>query len=215
MVLTARQVGKSEVAATIALRTALLQPKALVLLLNPSERQSKELMRKVQHFYASLGQPLSTGKAPMVLEMHLSNGSRIIALPESERTIRGFSGVSLLVVDEASRVADELYYAVRPMLSTSRGKLIALSTPFGKRGWFWEEWDSRRRWVRTKVLAEECRRHSPEFLAEEKQALGPRWYASEYGCSFEDCVGAVFTEEMIQNALVDGDGWFPAVDALN
>jgi hypothetical protein len=47
------------------------------------------------------------------------NGSRIVGLPGSEGTIRGFSAVSLLLVDEASRVPDELYLAVRPMLAVS------------------------------------------------------------------------------------------------
>ena len=74
------------------------------------------------------------------LGMELINGSRIEALPGTEKTIRGFSGVDLLIVDEAARVADELYYAVRPMLAVSGGRLMMLSTPFGKRGVFYEEW---------------------------------------------------------------------------
>jgi len=71
--------------------------------------------------------------------MHLPNGSRIEALPGSEKTVRGFSGTSLLILDEAARVDDELYYAVRPMLAVSGGALMLLSTPFGKRGIFHQE----------------------------------------------------------------------------
>jgi len=46
LVLTARQCGKSQTIAAIALHTALLQPKSLILLLSPSERQSGELALK-------------------------------------------------------------------------------------------------------------------------------------------------------------------------
>ena len=60
--------------------------------------------------------------------------------PGTEGTVRGFSRVALLVIDEAARVSDPLYYAVRPMLAVSGGKLVALSTPFGQKGHFWQEW---------------------------------------------------------------------------
>jgi len=52
-----------------------------------------------------------------------------VSLPGDEGTVRGFSGVSLLVIDEAARVADPLYFAVRPMLAVSQGRLVALDTP--------------------------------------------------------------------------------------
>ena len=70
------------------------------------------------------------------LSIELETGSRIVSLPGREATIRGFSGVHLLVVDEAARVADELYQAVRPMLAVSGGRIVLLGTPFGKRGFF-------------------------------------------------------------------------------
>src|SRR5262249_22658095 len=122
-------------------------------------------------------------------------------LPDSERTIRGYSGVSLLIVDEASRVEDALYHAVRPMLAVSRGRLLALSTPFGKRGWFFGEWTSPSRWQRVRVTAEQCPRISPAFLAEERRSLGERWYRQEYLCSFEETLDAVFAHEDVQAAL--------------
>jgi hypothetical protein len=62
-----------------------------------------------------------------------STVSSIRAL-HNEATIRGFSGVAPLIVDEASRVSDELYQAIRPMLAASGGEILLLSTPFGKRG---------------------------------------------------------------------------------
>jgi hypothetical protein len=70
------------------------------------------------------------------LRLELENGSRIVSLPGKQDTVRGFSGVRLLVVDEAARVPGELYFAVRPMLAVSGGRLLALSTPFGTVRWF-------------------------------------------------------------------------------
>src|SRR6266542_881779 len=131
LLLCSRQTGKSETAAALALHTALLQPGALVLLLSPSERQSGELAAKVFRLYDAVGQPVPARKRTE-LQLHLQHGSRVIALPSSEATVRGYSGATLLVVDEAARVPAALYRSVRPMLAVSCGRLIALSTPFGK-----------------------------------------------------------------------------------
>jgi hypothetical protein len=134
LMLTSRQAGKSSVAGALAIKTAVLGPGSLVLLLSPSERQSGELAQKAFGYFDALG-----GLAPGVrkrteLQLHLNTGSRVIALPGKEATIRGYSGAALLLIDEASRVPDPLYYSVRPMLAVSGGRLVAMSTPFGKRG---------------------------------------------------------------------------------
>ena len=126
-------------ASVLALHKALTWPGSLILILAPAERQAKELFSKMVVSYRTLDHVIPTASCRN-LGMELSNGSRIEALPGTEKTIRGFSGVDLLIVDEAARVADELYYAVRPMLAVSGGRLLMLSTPFGKRGVFYEEW---------------------------------------------------------------------------
>src|SRR5919199_1956184 len=103
-----RQSGKSTVSALLALHTALYTPAALVLLLSPSQRQSAELFRKCLDLYRGLGRPVPA-QAETTLRLELEGGSRIISLPSSEATVRGFSGVRLLVIDEAARVEDTLY----------------------------------------------------------------------------------------------------------
>jgi hypothetical protein len=183
---------------------ALLTAKATVLLLSPSQRQSGELFRKVMGQFSALGCPVSA-VSETATQLMLANGSRIISLPGTEATIRGFSGVQLLVIDEASRVPDALYYSVRPMLATSRGRLIALSTPFGQRGFYFQEWTSGGEdWDRVRVTADDCPRIPSEFLEEERRALGERWWRQEYHCSFEDAVDAVFSQADI-NAAMRGD----------
>ncbi len=195
-----RQAGKSTTAAVIALHRALYYPGSLVLVLAPALRQSQELFSKINGFYRTSTHapaPDSTRK----LGLELPSGSRIEALPDSEKTIRGFSGVDLLILDEASRVDDALYHSIRPMLAVSGGSLMMLSTPFGKRGIFFEAWTNGTGWERFRVMAEECPRISPEFLEEERAAL-PSWvYRQEYECSFEETEDQVFTTEMIDRAI--------------
>src|SRR5215213_2783154 len=105
-----RQSGKSTMSAVIALHRALYHPRSLVLCLAPALRQSQELFAKIAGFYRDLGRPVSP-RGERKVSLSLENGSRIITLPGTEKTIRGFSGVSLLIVDEAARVEDELYFA--------------------------------------------------------------------------------------------------------
>src|SRR5215212_1930930 len=111
-----RQAGKSTMAAIMALHRSLYYPDSLVLVAAPSLRQSTELYAKVAEFYATLREPMKKyGERRLSLE--LTNGSRIVSLPGTEATVRGFSGVSMLILDEVARIPDELYYAVRPMLA--------------------------------------------------------------------------------------------------
>ena len=137
------------------------------------------------------------------LLLELENGSRIVTLPGSEKTIRGFSGAALLLVDEASRVDDGLYYAIRPMLAVSSGSLMMLSTPYGKRGVFYEAWTGAEDWERYEIPARQCPRITAEFLAEERRALPARVYRQEYECSFEETVDQLFSEEEIEAAISD------------
>jgi hypothetical protein len=195
-----RQSGKSTMTAIVTLHRALYHPGSLILCLAPALRQSQELFGKVLGFYRDLGRPVSP-QGERKLSLELENGSRIVTLPGSEKTIRGFSGTSLLVLDEAARVEDELYFAVRPMLAVSGGALMMLSTPYGKRGVFYEEWTAGHGWERYEVPANQCLRISEEFLEEERAVL-PSWvYRQEYECSFEETEDQVFTTEMVERAL--------------
>jgi hypothetical protein len=133
--------------------------------------------------------------------MELRNGSRIEALPGTEKTVRGYSGVDLLILDEAARVEDALYFAVRPMLAVSSGRLIMMSTAFGKRGVFFEEWSGAAGWERYEVPASECPRIPPEFLEEERRTLPRRVYRQEYECAFEETEDQVFSHEDVQAAI--------------
>lgn len=209
LVLASRQVGKSQTSAALALTTALLDP-SLVLLLSPTSRQSSELFRdKLLPLWRALDRPLFYHD-PTQLSLELSNGSRIIALPGTEETIRCYSKVALLVIDEAARVPDALYYSVRPMLSISRGRLICVSSAYAKLGFFYEEYTGESRWDRYLIKATDCPRHDPEFLEEERETFGEVLFNQEYNCVFTEAEDAVFREEVIERMFVtDAKPFFP------
>jgi len=198
-----RQSGKSTTAALMALHRAFFYPGSLVLLLSPSLRQSGELFRKVVAMLEAL-EPVPHRREDNRLSFTLANRSRVVSLPGSEETIRGFSSVSLLVEDEAARVDDALYAAIRPMLAVSGGRLVLLSTPFGKRGHFFEAWENGGdAWGRLRLTADQCPRISRAFLEEEKAALGEWWYRQEYFCEFVQTVDQVFDYGTVMGALSD------------
>ena len=186
-----RQSGKSTTVAALAVHTALYEPMSLTLLLSASERQAEELRQKCKTIYQA--QPHAQRLFSDRLDgMVFPNESRILALPSKDATIRGYSGVRLLVLDEASRIADGLYFSVRPMLAVSNGRLLALSTPFGNRGWWYEAWRSPDDWQRYEAPAAMCPRIPAGFLEEERRTIGDFWYAQEYECQFQDAQSAAF-----------------------
>jgi hypothetical protein len=154
LLLACRQAGKSTTTAALALHRALFSPDSLVLLVSPSQRQSSELFRKVTALLRRVEPP------PLLVEDNrlsfvLGNGSRVVSLPGSEQTIRGFSAPDLIIEDEAARVDDDLHAAIRPMLSVSDGTLILLSTPFGRRGHFYDAWaEGGDGWERYRITAQ-------------------------------------------------------------
>lgn len=202
LLLCSRQAGKSTTASLLALHTALYDAPALVVLISPSQRQSSELFRTTMGFFHRIeGAPKPTLESALRLE--LENGSRIIALPGSESTVRGYAAARLVIIDEASRVPDDLLAAVRPMLATTNGRLLGLTTPYGRRGWFYKEWTAPDGWKKVRVTADQIPRISPEFLEAEEKSLGPLLFRQEYHCEFVDDGQAVFPSELIERCIDD------------
>jgi Terminase large subunit, T4likevirus-type, N-terminal len=202
-----RQWGKSTIAAAKAVHRAYTREKSLVLVASPTDRQSAEFIRKAREMVGKLGiRPRGDGDNQTSLLF--PNGSRIVGLPGMEGTVRGFSAVSLLLIDEAARVDDAMYKALRPMLAVGQGDLWLMSTPYGKRGFFYECWEHEPRdeWFRVTVPATECARISGEFLEEERRAIGPQWFAQEYMAEFVDNGTAVFGRDLVEAAVDDGFG---------
>jgi Terminase large subunit, T4likevirus-type, N-terminal len=197
-----RQAGKSTTAGLLACRAALYEPGSLVLCVSPSLRQSGELFRKVAGVLHAL--PSKPAIHPeSALRLELANGSRVISLPGSERSIRGYSKANLIILDEASRVEDSLISGIRPMQAVSKGaRFVAMSTPWGRRGFFFERWQSPDPgWLKIEIPAEQCPRIPEEFLREQERELGPLLYRQEYCCEFVDDAEALFSSELVEAAI--------------
>jgi hypothetical protein len=198
-----RQWGKSSVAAVKAIHKAVSLPGTTVLVASPSNRQSAEFLDKAQKLMRRAGMPVR-GDGKNDVSLAFGNGSRIVGLPGVEATVRGFSSISLLLIDEAAWVEDAMYHALRPMLAVGRGDLWLMSTPCYQRGFFYETWENGGpEWFRVKAPATECTRISEEFLAEELEELGEDKFRREYLCEFMDSGTEVFGREAIENAFVD------------
>jgi hypothetical protein len=198
-----RQWGKSTVAAAKAVHRAYTVPGCLVLAASPSERQSAALVRKAADMAARLGIP-RRGDGDNPISLLFPNGSRIVGLPGTDGTVRGFSAVSLLLIDEAARVQDSVYKALRPVLAVGRGDLWLMSTPYGRRGFFYEAWaHGGEDWKRVSVQGPDCERIDKGFLEEERESMGQAWFRQEYLCEFVDGAEAVFDRDLVEGALDD------------
>jgi hypothetical protein len=201
LMLCCRQAGKSLTAAVASLHEALYNPGALILIVAPTQRQSALLLRKVRSLLTALPTSVEVVSAS-ASELELANGSRLVSLPADEDTIRGYSAAALLVIDEAARVPDEVNWTVLPMLLVSDGRLLALSTPNGRQGWFYEAWiDEQQPWTRVEIQAIDCPRITAEALAEHRRTFPAAVFAAEYECVFGDAEDAMFRIEDIAAAL--------------
>ena len=197
----ARQTGKSSIVAILALHHALCQDKSMVLIISHTLQQAAETFRKCSAYYRQIAQPVLS-ITESVHRLELQNGSRIVTLTgQRPESIRGFSNVSLLIIDEAARVPDESYHAARPMVAVSDGRVILLSTPLGRRGFFWDTWANTADWLKIEINADQCPRFTQAFLREEKQTLPDWFFRQEYFNFFAEVVSSVFRLEDIEAAF--------------
>lgn len=198
-----RQAGKSTVSAVAAVHQALYHPNSLILLLAPVGRQAKELLGKVRDIYAGVQSEMGT-EADNQVTLEFANGSRIVVIPDKEGNVRGFSAVDLLIIDEAAWVLDATYMAVRPMLAVSQGKVMLLSTPNGKRGFFHVEWTAAGAdWHRSMITVFDVPHIARSWIEAERTKIPASTFDQEYMCHFGETEDAVFHYQDIRDALTD------------
>ncbi|MBI4470953.1 MAG: hypothetical protein HY650_16685 [Acidobacteria bacterium] len=200
LMLCGRQVGKSTTAAVLAAHRAAFWERSTVLIVGPGLRQAQELFAKALSFLRALA-PSVDLESESALRVELSNRSRIFALPGGScDTVRGYTA-SLVVIDEAARVADSLFHAVTPMTATARGRTVALSTPSFKWGWFHKEWTEGVGWERFRVTSAECSRIPKEFLNEQRRTMPARVFEQEFNCEFSEPENAAFDLDLIEQCV--------------
>lgn len=196
-----RQWGKSTTLAALAVYRAWCFSPALILVVAPTVRQSYELILKIRGFLRELGvRPRHDGFNRVSLQ--LGNGSRIVAVPADPDTIRGYSKVSMLLVDEAARVPDEVFRSVTPALARSRGSVWLMSTPKGRKGFFHDIWhDGNPEWTRIHSTVADCERIPESFLASERASKPAADFDEDYYCVFQDAHDQYFTADDIDAAI--------------
>jgi len=197
-----RQWGKSTISSLLCFHRALFVKRSLCLLVAPSLRQSSEIFRKILDTLHILDSPPELEEDTR-LSLKLSNGSRIVSLPGSQRTIRGFSAPDIVVIDEAALAEDELFDALMPMFATNpKGRLILCSTPWGQAGFFFKLWTEAEGWLKIKAIAADNPRITPEYLeAQRNGPNGPLYFAQNFEGEFMPAEGQLISEKMWQRSL--------------
>jgi hypothetical protein len=209
LLLCGRQMGKSLTTACKADHRALYTSDSTIVLISRSQDQSDELFHKVMKVYDALGRPVPAERE-LASELILTNGSRIVALPNNPDTVRGYSDVDLLIVDEASRVQDTIMVSVLPMILASKGSVILLSTPNGPQGYFHKRWvDPFGKDERIVAKAWDHPLFDKVGLADLARELGPAMAAQELGCEFIQSDDQVFPTECINRAFASGKAAIP------
>jgi hypothetical protein len=177
--LTARQVGKTTTATWAIAHCMLFRPGGLSVIACPAQRQSKEAVRRVRDCLIQVNAEL---KSDNIYELELKNGSRVLALPSTDDSIRGLTVDGWIVADEAARLSSDLISALRPMRARCpQARFAMLSTAWSRTDPFWTAWvDGDPSWIRLKATADTVTFFSDEYLAQERRALGEHDFQREY-----------------------------------
>ena len=209
LMLVTRGGGKSEAFAAASYLEASLGGFAMIL--SRSDRQALRIMRRVAQY--SMFTRLQPVARQTMHEIQFANGGRVIALPGSSDTIVGEHGVTLLGIDEAARVKDEFFAYVDPMLIVSerttgiKPRKALLSTPFGKRGFFYRAWCDESKngldWQRHRYTWQQCPRIRPEDIAKYAHDHGEEKARQEFECEFTSAESSCFNLDLFEEAVDD------------
>lgn len=205
-----RQVGKSTIIAMKAAKLAIENDKFSVMVISATERQAYLLFSKILLYLDdNYKSKIMKGKnRPTKSEIKLYNGSVIRCLPTGldGLGIRGYT-INLLIADEAAFIPGDVWPAVIPGLATTGGRIILLSTPFGRQGYFYDCFNdnSFKTWH---INAEEVAKERPEpqktFMIDHQEKQKARMtrlqYAQEYLGEFVDELRQLFSDEVIRMA---------------
>tara|TARA_Y100000310_G_scaffold104180_1_gene102509 strand:- start:123 stop:1370 length:1248 start_codon:yes stop_codon:yes gene_type:complete len=198
-----RQVGKSTVISIKAAEYAVNNKKKTVLVVAAVERQAYHLFEMTLNYLTdNYKSHIKMGKnRPTKSKIQLKNGSVIMCLPTgvSGLGIRGYT-IDLLIADEAAFIPEEVWTAITPMLSVTKGDIILLSTPHGKEGFYYDCFQNED-YSSFHISSEECGRIDDKFLKREKERMTKVQYAQEYLGEFVDELMQFFSTDLIRSAM--------------
>lgn len=193
VLLKGRQVGGSLAAAALAIHATVYAPNVNAIIVSPSLKQSTEIATKARVGLYALGARLIQDSSST---LRLANGSRVLSLPGTARSVRGWSA-KLLIIDEAAFVEHETFVAARALVATG-GRLVIQSTPAAEAGDFYELVVAEDpELARITVRSDEVPTISADFLDGERRAMSPDAYATEYECVFGKAGATLFDLEQL------------------
>jgi hypothetical protein len=202
VVLKGRQCGASTAAAALAVHAALYWADTNTVIVSPSLKQSGEILAKARLGLRNLGARLTQDSASMV---RLPNGARILSLPGTARSVRGWTA-RLLILDEAAFILPETWTAARALVATG-GRVVVQSTPADEVGDFHElVVADDPAWARFTVRSVSVPTISADFLEAERRAMSPDAYATEYECTFGQAGASLFTADRLAGLILPEEG---------
>jgi phage FluMu gp28-like protein len=202
-----RQAGKTTCIALRAITYAITHPNTLTLIVAPSLRQSMITRDRVQDFLMSMPREyramlIETLQRTMI---RFTNGSRIVALPNSPQLLRGYTAHQI-ICDEAAFFKDDqlvFYNVLYPMLSTTDGTLIASSTPWSKDSVFYKMCQSTdfEQFITNCEQVKEAGLIKQSFIDEVKTLLPLERFQREFVAEFVEDIDAWLTQSLIVSCI--------------
>jgi len=197
-----RQVGKTTMCAVKALHEAFWHSDRQILLVAPVQRQSKYLFQMIKDFVRKNEDIRKAVARETATEMFFDYGSRIYCLTGailSKDKTRGYSP-NLLIIDEAAFVPDETFYSLEPSVIRTQGIIILCSTPFGKRGFFYESFQDEE-YEKFHIRCQDCP-HIPKKELKKKKLKVPKVrYLQEYEGEFTAESDVYFNPDLIDSCI--------------
>lgn len=203
-VLCGRQSGKTTAASIKAAELVRKNKDYTILMVAFTEKQAYNLFFKtLMYLQARYPKMIKKGKnAPTKHEIRLINGSKIMcyAAGLNAHGLVGFTA-NKVFIDEAAPMDEEIFVCLAPMLSVTGGSMDLISTPRGKRGFFYK-CSLDEHFTKFYINAEDCPRHTKEFLEKQKKRFSPMRYAMEYKALFLDEFKQVFSDKIIKRCCI-------------
>ncbi len=196
-IVSGRQCGKTTVVSLLAARAALRKPNQFILIGSGILDQAHHLFRKIKDYVFEKHEKQVVGRTTLNF-MQFKNGSKILCVPigDTGDSMRGYTA-NLIIIDEAAIVPDRAWDAIEPVISVAKGKVILLSTPQGKKGFFWKAFKNPDFFTK-QISARDCPRHTKEFLDRKQAEKSAVAFATEYLGEFIDDYSRKFTDEWIE-----------------
>lgn len=183
-----------------------------ILICSITEKQSYRVLAKAL-IYAQMVYPneiILRGKdkpTKHILQFKSGAGIYSYAAGETGEGLRGDT-IKKLMIDEGSRMSEEFYIATTPMLSVAKGSMDIASTPKGKydrdgNEFFFYKCSKDDNYKKFYISAEDCPRHTKEFLERERKRMTALQYAQEYLANFLEEVKQFFDPKIVEELCVE------------